>query len=666
MTGKTFWSVVSLWLAMSLLSAEARGERELGWGKIFSQTTIPAFDKLWANDKQQDEAIQVCGAILQPHVQVSRCTAARSYYGLLRVSGVECWQSESGRENYALVKVQAKVFVWDVEKQREVLRETVSGYAVQSDKVEDFLPLLGQGALNMLRVTAGRLADKWQLPQSSEQRAQTRAFASPAEFAKIKLQRQVAWKPVTANALALLKPVLQPNNRKIFLGSKPEKIALSVEGYDAYGEVMTLAADKILWRVEKQGDKPRKLATPEWTASTPGNYNFRVSYQVGKDRTLESGTIMVQVRRITRFELLKPDVMLSPGEIFSFQLAATDDSGEAVNLSDLGDSLMWQVTPDDLGKLDGPRLTAGKKPGRGRVQASIKHIPDRTTRATVTVAAEVALKLEVIPPAQGYYVGDSVDIMVNACSGGQMVTSASFLVYADRQILAATEGFPGLYRWTPGKAGQAVILVQEKNSGVQHRLEVAVATRKPTADPTGSAKARDMMAHTRSVLGFPRRNYELKLSASLNQEEFAPEASLTINYQPGSDGYVYILNAMSDQVQMILPGVGYKNSEVNRVVAGKSYTYPYPAAEMPDAPVKEFGVDETSELYLVILSRERLDTLDKLLKVAKEKARQDRVRGVPDDRLETMVPLAAEDIQCLSEELLGQDWGHVVLYARVR
>jgi hypothetical protein len=82
--------------------------------------------------------------------------------------------------------------------------------------------------------------------------------------------------------------------------------------------------------------------------------------------------------------------------------------------------------------------------------------------------------------------------------------------------------------------------------------------------------------------------------------------------------------------------------------------------------VKEFGVGETSELYLVILSRERLDTLDKLLEAATAKARQDRARGVSDERLEIMVPLEIADIQCLSEELLGQDWGYVMLYARVR
>lgn len=122
-----------LWvLACCLPTVSADNKPEIGFKAVVAETSFPAFNKTLQGGWGQDVMAHALKQEL-PHMDITANRYAR-YFGIVKVPLAEYWQVrfKYPERPVFLVRVYLRLFVYDVETQRELLRETVSAFAAET------------------------------------------------------------------------------------------------------------------------------------------------------------------------------------------------------------------------------------------------------------------------------------------------------------------------------------------------------------------------------------------------------------------------------------------------------------------------------------------------------------------------------------------------------
>lgn len=267
------------------------------------------------------------------------------------------------------------------------------------------------------------------------------------------------------------------------------------------------------------------------------------------------------------------------------------------------------------------------------------------------------VEIAVIPRQDSYVTGEPITLRIAAFSQEKNLPDVQFTWKASAGQEPPAEAGLGLYDWTPTRAGTTVLIAREKDSLKDCQIELDIKAGDKTTPPKTQQDIKRWLNRTKALLGSPRKEHCLALAAELNKTSFAQEDEVKIFYSPQQDGFIYILNIMPEKVQMILPLVGYLE---NQVTAESRYCYPFSASTFP---FEKLEIGETDELYLLLLSQERIGVLDNLLALATQNAKEKQEKH---QEFDLFIPMNLETLQSVGEELLGGSWGYQVLTAKLR
>ena len=107
--------------------ALATPQKEIGLGGVHAETSFPAFNRLIEQGWGREVVVHALQEQL-PHMEISQSGSAR-YFGAIMVPTAEYWQTSfkyPATRKLLLVKVYVRLFIFDVERQEEVVRETFS------------------------------------------------------------------------------------------------------------------------------------------------------------------------------------------------------------------------------------------------------------------------------------------------------------------------------------------------------------------------------------------------------------------------------------------------------------------------------------------------------------------------------------------------------------
>lgn len=639
---------------LPLLTASAQpNPLELGCVDLYAETTFPAFNQKVAGEWGRQTMLCTWRKAL-PAMRVHRGRKAR-YAGLMRVPLVECWQMDgrTAADKVFLAKVHLLLFVYDVEKQSPVvLLETFFGYAHGNLAQAEPLQLVCD-AFQASMTSAAAFTAKKLTGHTSRVK-----LTSKEEYLAKYFPKQSKHQVILPNPLRTIKLAVTPSVRKVYLGTNPPVYSLEASGIDMYGDGICLEPGKIIWSVH-DGTKETKLAQARFTPRQPGKFTLRARYLINGTETLESAPVRFNVLSLAELSLPASPIILAPEETTTIKVTGKGLLGEELTSADLEGEVELLLTPSSLASVEGLKVKAGKQPGTAKLTVLAK---SNRISATGVLYVEKPEKIDIhLVPEQGPYVlGKPVAIRLEKMVLGKKAETR-WSLYIHNQKEPQETPIPGLYDWMPSRPGKTLLVGSEPDSGLKCETTVTVVEETKAWPPQSVRTKLSWFNKMQCLLGKPAN--PIPVEAALNQERFAREEEIKIGFTAQQPGCAYLLYAIPEGVQMIFPTVGYiepPHDSHNDVVAKTKYTYPYPDLPGMPFPVRLY-MEQDDELYLVLVSADRILTLDRLLEKASAEAKAKEARG---QEVDCTIPLSLRDLQSVGEELLGRAWGYATLHAR--
>ncbi|NUM35339.1 MAG: hypothetical protein HUU50_12385 [Candidatus Brocadiae bacterium] len=155
---------------------------------------------------------------------------------------------------------------------------------------------------------------------------------------------------------------------------------------------------------------------------------------------------------------------------------------------------------------------------------------------------------------------------------------------------------------------------------------------------------KNFFTQVQRMLGEPEASaWEVKIKPGKAQE------GIHLVYKSQKAGFAYLFNITQNEITMILPMACYIKN-----ILQKNKEYHYPAPE-EDFPFSELQAEKKEEWFVLLVSQERIQFLEKLLEKAIEKAQEDQKKG---KNFISFLPITLYEWEKLGQELLSHNWSY--------